>query len=250
MRNTEKGASSVLRSPNSFFTELLRIIRIKLNFNPAQGEQVIIVTSAMELEGKAFFALNFASVYALTGKKTIYINFNLRRHKVPTDFDLDPGIGITDYLITDLQINDVIQKTFTKNLDILLPGPIPPNPDELIESVKTKLLFQELRKRYDYIVVETPPIGLVGDAYLLNKYSDATMFIVRYNFSTKKGFSSALEEAVHNEMKNLWIVYNDVKMKISTRDLSFYGEDFKPKYRIIPLIMKVRRIIVDLLRKI
>ncbi len=250
MRNPEKGVSSVLKSPNSFFTELLRIIRIKLNFNPAQGEQVILVTSAMEFEGKAFFALNFASVFALTGKKTIYINFNLRRHKVPTDFDLDPSIGITDYLITDLQINDVIQKTFTKNLDILLPGPIPPNPDELIESGKTKLLFQELRKRYDYIVVETPPIGLVGDAYLLNKYSDATMFIVRYNFSTKKGFSTAVEEAIHNEMKNLWIVYNDVKMKISTRDLSFYGEDYKPKYRIMPLIMKVRQIIVGLLRKI
>jgi len=250
MRNPEKGNSNVLKSPNSFFTELLRIIRIKLNFNPAKGEQVIMVTSAMEMEGKAFFALNFASVYALTGKKTLFVGFNLRRQKVPQDFDLQSTVGITDYLITDLQLNDVIQTTFTKNLDILLSGPIPPNPDELIESEKTKLLFQELRKKYDYIVVETPPIGLVGDAYLLNKYADATIFIVRYNFSTKKGFSDAVKEAVFNEMKNLSIVYNDVKMKISGRDLSFYGEDFSPKYRIIPLILRLRRIIVDLLRKI
>jgi capsular exopolysaccharide synthesis family protein len=250
MRNPEKGVSSVLKSPNSYFTELLRIIRIKLNFNPANGEQVIMVTSAMEQEGKAFFALNFASVYALTGKKTIYLGFNLRRQRVPSDFDLDPGIGITDYLITDLHINTVIQKTFTKNLDILLSGPIPPNPDELIESEKTRLLFQELRKRYDYIVVETPPIGLVGDAYLLNRYSDATIFIVRYNFSTKKGFSDTLIEATHNEMKKIGIVYNDVRMKISSRDLSFYGEALKPKYRIMPLFIRIRRIIVDLLRKI
>jgi len=250
MRNPDKGVGSVLKSPNSYFTELLRIIRIKLNFNPANGEQVILVTSAMEQEGKAFFALNFASVYALTGKKTIFLGFNLRRQRVPSDFDLDPGIGITDYLITDLHINEVIQKTFTKNLDILLSGPIPPNPDELIESEKTKLLFQELRRRYDYIVVETPPIGLVGDAYLLNKYSDATIFIVRYNFSTKKGFSDALIEASQNEMKKVSIVYNDVKMKISSRDLSFYGEDLKPKYWFLPLILRIRRIFVDLLRKI
>ena len=248
IKNPEKNGNYVLKSPNSYFSELLRIIRIKLKLDPAQGKQVVAVTSAMIDEGKTFFSVNFASVYALTGKRTLLLGFDLRRPNIANEFNLDPNKGITDYLINDLNLDDVIQKTFTKNLDILLSGPIPPNPDELIESEKTQQLFLELKQKYDYIIMDTSPIGLVGDAYLLNKYADATIFIVRHNFSTKKNFSSAIKEAKNNKMKNLHIVYNDVKSKRDKYDNQFYS-DAEPQKYFVRIILSIRQFVVDLLRK-
>ena len=177
------------------------------------------------------------------------LGFDLRRPNIANEFNLDSNKGITDYLINDLNLDDVIQKTFTKNLDILLSGPIPPNPDELIESEKTKQLFLELKRKYDYIIMDSAPIGLVGDAYLLNKYADATIFIVRHNFSTKKNFTSAIKEAENNKMKNLYIVYNDVKSKRDKYDNQFYG-DAEPQKYFVRIILTIRQFVVDLLRKV
>ena len=96
--------------------------------------------------------------------------------------------------------------------------------------------------------MDTSPIGLVGDAYLLNKYADATIFIVRHNFSTKKNFSSAIKEAENNKMKNLYIVYNDVKSKRDKYDNQFYS-DAEPQKYFVRIILSIRQFVVDLLRK-
>lgn len=221
LRNTDKRTGKILLHANSLFTEMLRMIKIKLNLEPLNGEQVIAVTSASLGEGKTFLAKNLASIYALAGKRTLLLGFDLQRPRIAEEFEIRKNEGITNYLINDIPVGDLINKTVTKNLDIILSGPIPPNPDELIESEKAQQLFAELRKRYEFIIMDTPPIGFVGDAFLLNRFADVTLFVVRYNFSTKKQFADSIKQAVENRMKRLNIVFTDLKPKSIFGDISF-----------------------------
>ncbi len=245
-----KASSTVLAIPNSQFSEMLRLIRIKLGLNSKEGKQVVLVTSSTFDEGKTFFATNFASVYALAGRRTLLLGFDLRRPRIAEMFGVNPSIGITDYLINPIPLDEVIQKTRTKNLDLLLSGPVPPNPDELMESQKTKELFAELRRIYDYIVIDTPPISIVGDAYLLNRYTDASIFVVRNNLSKKKVVAHNLNEAVNNGMTNLSIIFNDVNWNESDVNRIFYGESVKKRNILSRLVVTVRRKFIDILRKI
>lgn len=249
-KSQNRRMDGVLKSPNSYFTELLRIIRIKIDLKPELNQKVVAVTSATQAEGKTFIAANLASVYALTGKKTLLLGFDLRRPDIAEEFGLDPYRGITSYLINNIAVDEVIQHTFTRNLDILISGPVPPNPDELIESEKTRKLFEELRERYFYIVMDTPSIGLFGDAYLLNKYSDATVFVVRHNFTDKKQLKNSLEDAVNNSLKKLSLVYNDASIRIKDKDAAIYEDHTPKKFFLFAIVKKVRRVVIDLLRKI
>jgi len=249
IRNTDKRTGKILLSANSLFTETLRIIKIKLNLDPLKGEQVIMVTSAHAGEGKTFVALNLASVYAMAGKKTLLMGFDLHKPKIAEFFELKSNDGITNYLINDLPVDHVLQKTFTKNLDILLSGPAPPNSDELIESEKTRQLFTELRRKYEFIVIDTPAIGLVGDAYLLERYSDVTLFVVRYNHSTKKQFTASVAEAVANRMKRLNIVFTDLKQKVRISDYDFRSEPNEGRNLPLKVLAGTRKAIIELIRK-
>ncbi len=248
--NPSRHFDAVLKAPSSYYTELFRIIRIKINLQPSQHGQVVLVTSAVLEEGKTFIALNLASVYALTGKKTLLIGFDLRRPAIAKELGLDDHMGITPCLLHQLPLEQVIQKTNTKNLDILLSGPVPPNPDELIESPRTVLLFEELRKRYDFIVMDTPPMNLFGDAVLLNKYCDATAFVVRHNFTRKKEMITALQEVEANGMKQVFIIYNEANIRIKDRDIIAYGEEAPRRFFLVKWILKMRRFVIDILRKL
>ena len=247
-KSTNVRLDGVLRSPNSYLTELLRIIRIKLNLNSEKNEKIVAVTSSSIGEGKTFFAANLASVYALAGKRTLLMGFDFRRPGLADEFGLDPLQGITSFLINEIPLEDVIQHTFTRNLDILLAGPIPPNPDELIESEKTRFMFEELRKKYSFIVMDTPAIGLFGDAFLLNKYCDANVFIVRHNFTRKNDFTRSINDAVNNTLKKLFIVYNDANIKIKGRNIGIYDEQIPAKFFIVRAAVKFSHKFVVLLK--
>jgi capsular exopolysaccharide synthesis family protein len=225
------------------------MIKIKLNLDPVKGEQVILVTSSMAEEGKTYFAENLASIYAHAGKKTLLMGFDFHHPVIAESFDLAGDEGITNYLIHDIPLEKVIRKTFTKNLDILLPGPVPPTSDELIESDKNKQLFTELRRRYEFIIMDTPPLGMVGDAFLLNRFSDVTLFMVRYNFSVKKQFAKAIGEAAENGMKRIMIVFTDIKLKVKIKDINFADEKKSGKNLILMIIMQIRKGVIYLLRK-
>ncbi len=249
IRNTDKRTGKLLLSANSVFTETLRIIKIKLNLDPARGEQVIKVTSANIGDGKTFLAVNLASIYAMAGKRTLLLSFDMHRPNITGYFNLPSSEGITNYLINDISIEEVIQRTFTKNLDILLSGPIPPNSDELIESDKTRQLFAELRKKYEFIVMDTPSIGLVGDAYLLDRHSDVTLFAVRQNHTTKKFFTASIAEAVANRMKGLNIVFTDVKQKVKIQDVNFSVPLAEEHNVLLRLLARLRKSVINLIRK-
>ncbi len=185
----------VAESPKSSISESFRSIRTNIQFlSKGKEKQTVLITSDMVSAGKTFCAINLASIFALYGKKTLLIGFDLRKPKIYRDFGLTNTEGISSYLINKSKLEDIIQVSPIENLDIIMAGPVPPNPSELIASEKTEKLFAELNKIYDYIIIDTPPVGLVTDAFLLMKYTDANIFVVRQNFTNKKMFASIMSD--------------------------------------------------------
>jgi capsular exopolysaccharide synthesis family protein len=120
--------------------------------------------------------------------------------------------GLSDYLSGNASIDEVIMQTEYNNLDLVLSGTIPPNPSELLLTEYTQKLFDELSKRYDHIIIDSPPIGLVSDALELQKFADITAFVVRENYSLKSFIKDIDERYKKGEMNNLAIIYNDFKV--------------------------------------
>ena len=224
-------------STNSPISESFRSIRTNLQFySKGQDKQVFLITSSYIGEGKSFISQNLSAVYALFGKKTLLIGFDLRRPKLYQDFKLHNNKGISTALINQTSIADIIQSTGIKNLDFISAGPIPPNPLELIASEATGELINELKNHYDYIIIDSPPIGVVSDAYLLMKYSDVNLFVVRQGFTNKDAFLNNANQLKQKNIPRVSIVINDVKAKGLMYDYgyeyTYYNDDDKkPWYK-------------------
>ncbi len=159
------------------------------------------------------------------------MGFDLRRPKLFKDFNLSNQKGISTVLINQSSINDIIQKTKIQNLDYISAGPIPPNPLELIASGKTEELLLELKKKYDYIIIDSPPIGVVSDAYLLMSFSDVNLYVLRQGFTQKEAFSNNISHLTQKNIPHVCVVINDVKAKGLLYDYgyeyTYYAEDKK-----------------------
>lgn len=144
----------------------------------------------------------------------------MRKPKIFDDFDRHNEVGVVNYLIGDKNIDEVIQGTDYENLDLIVSGATPPNPSELLIGDRMDQFMDELRGKYDYIVLDTPPIGLVTDAMNLFKYTDATLYLIRQNY-TKKGMLSLINDKhKKGEVKNISIVLNCFEQK------NKYGYDY------------------------
>ena len=212
-----KNEKAVLEQPHSVVSESFRGLRTSLQFvfknKDIQGTKTILVTSSISGEGKTFNAINLASVMALSGKKTILVGLDLRKPKIHNNFDIDKDSGVSNFLSGQLDYKKAIQKTSYDNFDIMTSGVIPPNPSELLIDGLMDDLMARLQSEYDFIILDTPPIGLVSDALNLMKYADATLYIVRQNF-TKKGMLSLINQKVQKgEVKNVNLVLNYFKSK-------------------------------------
>ncbi|MEN8126125.1 MAG: polysaccharide biosynthesis tyrosine autokinase, partial [Bacteroidota bacterium] len=177
-KNNYKNRLVVFNEPNSTFSESFRALRsnIQFLFKRDSKTKTIVVTSSVSKEGKTMTAINMATVFALSGKKTILLGFDLRKPKLHEDFEFNNEIGVVNYLIGEKSLDEVIRKSEVENLDVITSGPMPPNPSELILSDSTDELFKKLSEKYDYIVIDTPPVGLVADALELFKFSDAIIY--------------------------------------------------------------------------
>jgi tyrosine-protein kinase Etk/Wzc len=226
--SASKTQNVVLEDQHSHVTEAFRTLRTKMQFFTKDTKSpVILITSSLPGEGKTFTAINLASVYSLMGKKTVLVGFDLRRPKIFTDFGLTNDKGITTWLIGRDSFDEVINKTSYPNLDILLSGIMPPNPAELIASEKTAELFIELRKRYEYIVVDSAPLGSVSDAYSLVSYTDAALIIVRDEVTLKHALEKTISEVNANDIHNFSILENDINQtKIVYRYGNRYGYSY------------------------
>ena len=173
-----------------------------------------MVTSSMSGEGKSFVATNMAGVMAISGKKTVILEFDIRKPKILKGLGIDRKNvkGITNYLMGKASIDDlIIPSPQMDNLYVIGCGPIPPNPAELILDSKMDDLFREVKERFDIVVIDTAPVGLVSDAVELGKYSDASVYIIRHNYTYKKQVQLVEEIYKGGKLPHLSIVINDVK---------------------------------------
>ncbi len=224
----------VLNEPNSRISEAFRSLRTRLEFFTKEAKSpIILVTSSMMGEGKTFTAINLASAYSLAGKKTLLVGFDLRRPTLSRNFELNGQAGLTEYLIGRRSHNDIIQSTDFQNLHIIPSGPIPPNPGELTSSEETQALFNHLRKKYDYIVVDSPPVGIVSDIYPVAALADAVLLVVRHGHTKKNVLSATLSEIQGLGLHGLSLLLNDVNLRSGHYRYSYkYKYEYKTKTKL------------------
>lgn len=215
--SNDKTDLAVYDKPKSALSESFRAVRSSLQFLYKQqkldGAKTLMITSSVSGEGKTFCSLNIATVFALSEKKTVILGLDLRKPKLFDEFNLTNEVGVVNYLIKQKTVDEIINHTHVPFLDVITSGPIPPNPAEMVMSDGMKELIEELKKKYDYIILDTPPVGLVSDALELAQYCDVTLYIVRQNF-TKKDMITLLNNRVkRGELNNTSIILNGFQNK-------------------------------------
>lgn len=209
----------------SLVAEQFRIMRTNLSYiGINDSRKKVLVTSGISGEGKSFIVVNLAISLALTGKKVVILELDLRKPQVSSIFSIVREPGITNYLIGRSNLQEIIRKTpGYDNLFLVSSGPIPPNPAELILNENLKKLFDDLANSFDYILVDSAPVVPVTDTHLLSRLCDATLYVIRHGY-TPKSFVEKMEES-NNVMglKNVAIIYNGVK----SRGFTKYGYRYK-----------------------
>ena len=205
----------VLTEPSSTIAESFRSLRTRLEFFTKETLcPMLVISSSMPGEGKSFTAINLASAYSLAGKKTLLVGLDLRKPTLSANFEFeDDDLGVSSYLIGKKKLDQVIHKTEYNNLYVLPSGPVPPNPGELASSAKALEMFEILKAKYDYIIVDSAPVGVVSDIYPAAKMADAVLIIVRHNHTKKNVLSATLHEMQLHEVSNIGLLMNDIKPK-------------------------------------
>lgn len=226
--NKDAISLAVFDKPKSALSEAFRGIRSSLQFlykrQQLHGSKTLMITSSISGEGKTFCSINIATVFALSEKKTVIVGLDLRKPRLADEFSLtNKQLGVVNYLIKQNTLDEITNSTQIANLDVILSGPIPPNPSELILSDAMKELIDELKQKYDYIILDTPPVGLVSDASELVQYADVTLYIVRQNY-TKKDMITLLNNKIkRGELNNTSIVFNGFENKAKYGATYGYG---------------------------
>lgn len=205
-RNVVVGASETSSS-----AELFRLLRTNLQFilNDSR-DKVVLMTSTNSGEGKSYVSINLAMSLSLLGKKVLLMGMDIRKPKLSEYLGVHSQYGVTQYLSSDnVSISDMIVRDAAYgNLDIILAGPIPPNPSELLSSKKVDKLFEQLREQYDFIIVDTAPVGLVSDTFTLDRVADATIYVCRANYSSKADLDFVNKIYADHRLKKLSLVVN------------------------------------------
>ena len=208
---------SVFERPKSPLSEAFRAIRTSLQFLYKKqnfvGSKTLMLTSSISGEGKTFCSINIATVFALSDKKTIIVGLDLRKPKIFNDFNIKNDSGVVHYLIGQKTLDEVIQTTHIPNLHVLTSGPIPPNPSELILGESMKEMIDELKVKYDYVILDTPPVGLVSDALELSQFCDVTLYVIRQNYTKKDMLTLLNNRTKRGELSNVSILFNGYESK-------------------------------------
>jgi tyrosine-protein kinase Etk/Wzc len=216
-----KGNISVFEDSCSSTAEAFRSLRSRMQYlTKGAKASVILITSSLPEEGKTFAAINLASAYSLSEKKTVIVDFDLRKPSIHNDFNLDNNQGISTWLIGKDDFNNIIKETINKNLSVITSGPIPPNPSELIALDKTEELLRLLKEEYECIILDTSPIGTVSDAHHLSAFADAFILVVRQNMTLKDQLESTVKELKFSHINSISIVLNDFKSEHKQYDYS------------------------------
>jgi len=198
-----------LSKPRSIFAESVRSVRTNLSFLASEKlSKVICITSEVAGEGKSFVAVNLSSTLSLIDKKVILIGADLRRSKIHKTFHVHNDLGLSNYLAHQNEMEDIILHSDEQNLDFIVSGPVPPNPSELLHSDRMLALINKLKLKYDIVMIDTAPIGLVSDAIPLIRISDINVFVIRSGKS--KFYAASVPQRIAQEyhLDNTVIVLN------------------------------------------
>ena len=204
----------VKEGKTSSIVELFRYIRNNLQFLlNKEDDKVILVTSSVSGEGKSFVSTNIASSFALLGKRVALVGMDIRSPKLAQMLDLNEMPGVTSYLSrSDVSLEQVAQPCKeVKGMDVFVGGAIPPNPSELLLSDRVKDFFKDLREQYDVIIVDSAPVAQVSDSFALDKYSNATVYVTRANYTKRNLIKFMNRIAANKQLKNMCVVLNDTK---------------------------------------
>ena len=213
-----KAGIVVKENENNQMEEIFRSLRTNLQFMMKQNDKVIMFTSSTSGEGKTFNCANLSVSFALLGKKVILVGLDIRRPRLAELFEIkDHHHGISSLLTKDAPTweeigSQIIASGINKNLDLLMAGPIPPNPTELIARQSLETIFNELRAHYDIIVVDTAPVGLVTDTLQIGRVADVTAYICRADYTPKASFDMINSLAVEKKLPNMAVVINGIDM--------------------------------------
>ena len=229
--NTSSKSLIVTEDTGTSIAELFRLIRSNLHFATAGKEnKVLLVTSSTSGEGKTFFCINLAASLTLIGKKVVLLELDLRMPSLSKQLAVVPGIGISDYLVANdkVQIEDILRPHNTvPGLFYATSGSLPPNPAELMASHNLAHFINELKASFDYVIIDTAPIGKVSDAFSIGSLVDSTIYVVRYNF-THKSHLELIEDIYQNKkLAHPMIVLNDIKEDSAHAYGYGYGYSYK-----------------------
>ena len=208
-------------NPNSKFSEAFGFIRyhIQSSLENSLTTRIILVTSAIRGEGKSTIALNLAFTYALSGKKVLLTDLNFRKTWLHQSFGLSNAEGASSYLINKSSYKDIIHTSGFKNLYFLSAGPRPPNPSNLIQSEKMNELIHLIRKDYEIIIIDSPPITLASESLHLVGLADYTLLVFRMNYSRRKETDESYNQlkAIYGDKKtnNIGLIANSAKMSFN-----------------------------------
>lgn len=201
--------------PRSMISEQVRALRTNLEFIiPGVKTKNILFTSSISGEGKSFVCLNLGASLASTGKKVIILELDLRKPRFHIALGFENDKGLSSYLIGKDDYQDIVRVyPGQPNLSIISSGVVPPNPAELLLNGRIETLLEVLKKEYDYILMDAPPVGLLTDAQILSMHADATFFVVRYNYTHKDSIGLLEELRYKKVFKNLNIIFNSVDIR-------------------------------------
>lgn len=223
-----KNASNIVmrEGAQSVITEMFRMVRTNIKFVlKKKDDKVIIITSSVAGEGKSFFSINLALSLAMINKKVLLVGLDIRKPVLSQYLNIKAKHGITSYLVDDtITVNDIVNKQIAhENMDVIVSGPIPPNPAEILTSERLDTLFEELRKHYDYILVDTAPVGIVADTFTLSHISDATLYVCRQGVTPREHIEILNTLEKENRLNNVSLILNGV----DEGHLSNYGHYVK-----------------------
>ncbi len=215
VQSKQKQAVVVTSSEHSTSSELFRLLRTNIRFMlpSSQTSNVVLITSSLPGEGKSFVAVNLATSFAMLGKKTCVVGLDVRKPMLTKYLNLSHKGLLTSYLAdTVYSLEDIVFPSGINDmLDVIPAGMIPPNPNELLQSGRVEELFTLLREKYEYIVVDTAPVGMVSDTFLLNRVSDMTIYVSRANHTTREVVDFINNVYETKRLKNMACVLNGVK---------------------------------------
>jgi capsular exopolysaccharide synthesis family protein len=223
---SKREQGTIIAHARSPIGESFRSLRVNLQYlTLGKNANVIGITSSRESEGKTFCSVNLAAAMAHSGKRTILIDTDMRRPKVASYFQLKNKKGLSNFLIGDSSIKDIISVTDNKGFDVIGSGPIPPNPIDLIGHPRMEELINTLKQTYSTIILDSPPLGYVSEYIILMKYTDANIYVVRSDYTHRNSLAKINKLYERKKISNVSILLNDVKT--SKRTGYGYGYEYK-----------------------